>query len=147
MMESADRKIDNRFSVAVDLDGVLAQAGEWKGVKHIGDPFPGAREFMSELHAKAYVIIWTCRVKAEEPADKDKAEGLTVLERVEIVTAWLKKHGIPYHSIWTLPGKPYVNVYVDDRAVCLRPHAGIDKYTNRMIYAQGLSRIRMMAAV
>jgi len=36
-------------TIAIDLDGVLAQYDGWKGPDHYGDPMPGAVDFLKAL--------------------------------------------------------------------------------------------------
>lgn len=49
--------------VAVDLDGTLAQEGEWKGVGHIGRPLPAMVELVKRMLASGRrVKIFTARV-------------------------------------------------------------------------------------
>jgi hypothetical protein len=99
-----------KLVVAVDIDGVLADYSQgWQGPTIIGDPLPGAVQFLTDLRAADYhVMIWTCR-------DTDVAK------------AWLTKHGLPYDDINTnsLAGemgsdtspKELADIYLDDRGL------------------------------
>lgn len=110
-------------TICVDLDGVLAQYDGWKGVEHIGDPIPGAREFVMALCAiPAKVVIWTTRTNAT--ANKDS--GLDERELRLLVEDWLIKHRFPYDSIAGSEGKPLCVAFVDDRAVTCRPLKDIE---------------------
>ncbi len=110
----------DKKAVAVDLDGVLAEYDGFKGIDVIGDPIPGAREFMKKLkEAGAWLIIHTCRVSEIIEGDEKFANNLAIKKRVEIVWRWLCKHDIPCDEIWAKRGKPYAVAYVDDRAVVL----------------------------
>lgn len=102
-------------TVCVDLDGVLADHGHWKGVDHFEDPFPGAREFLQALKKVARVIIFTCRCNPEVGHN----ESPSVLQ--EKVRVWLDTWNLPYDEIWTKRGKPFAHAYVDDRAVFCDP--------------------------
>ena len=97
-------------TVAVDLDGTLAEYDGWKGEDHFGSVRPGAVEAMQRLKSQGHkIIIFTTR--------GDKAK----------VAAWLEKNDIPYDHINENPnqpksssGKVIADVYVDDRAVDAR---------------------------
>jgi hypothetical protein len=52
-----------RESVAVDLDGTLAEYDEWLGIGHIGKPIPAMVELINDHLAKGdEVTIFTARV-------------------------------------------------------------------------------------
>lgn len=102
-------------TVAVDLDGVLAQYDGWKGVDHIGDPIPGAVEFTQALSEFCDVLIYTTRC-CEEINTPEKAHLL-----VNRVRAWLDANGFAYAAIWSGQGKPIAVAYVDDRGISCRP--------------------------
>lgn len=115
---------EKRKSVCVDLDGVIAHYEGWKGVKTIGDPIPGAREFLQRLIQNYNVVIHTTR--ANPVINKEEllkyAEkyglGLSSLQCARmILTRWFRKHNMPYSSIWTGHGKPKAMAYIDDRAL------------------------------
>ena len=101
-------------SIAIDLDGTLAKYTGFKGIDVIGNPMPGAREFVEKLSKKAKIVIHTCRIS---DGGKEFCEDTPVQERVEIIKKWLESHGIPFDRIHTEEGKPYACAYVDDRAV------------------------------
>ena len=54
--------------VCVDLDGVLARFDGWAGKDSIGDPLPGALEFIRALREFSEIVVFTSR--AREPADR-----------------------------------------------------------------------------
>lgn len=108
-------------TVCVDLDGVLAQYDGWKGVEHIGDPIPGAREFLSALKAlPAKVVIHTTRTNTMSN------QGVPGTKLLFLVEEWLKKHDMPHDTVATAEGKPLAVAYVDDRAVVCRPLKDIE---------------------
>lgn len=108
-----------RKTVCVDLDGVLADYSQgWQGVDHIGEPIPGAREFLQALSAMADVVIFTTRCNPEV----NKPESVNLLKRR--IEEWLHKHGMPYDDIYTGIGKPIAAAYVDDRAIECLPQNG-----------------------
>ena len=100
-------EVDDPPTVAVDLDGTLAEYDGFKGEDIIGKPRPYAKRMMKMYERKGYVIIvHTCR-------GNEKRVG-----------EWLKEHNMPYHHINKNPNQPpgtsdklYANAYVDDRAV------------------------------
>jgi hypothetical protein len=102
-------------TVAVDLDGVLAKYDGWKGVRNIGDPIPGAVEFLKDLSKFANVVIYTTRCST----DTNPGIGLDLLEGM--VRNWLTLHGFVYSSIYVGQGKPIAAAYIDDRAVTCKP--------------------------
>jgi hypothetical protein len=94
-------------TLAVDLDGTLAEQEEPFDPEHIGKPRRGIKKWMKLIRdTGARIIIWTVR------GDK------------ELVSTWLDKHAIPYDYINENPdqpedgsGKIIADVYFDDRAV------------------------------
>ena len=113
-----DSSLTPRRTVAIDLDGVLAQAGKWQGVTHIGAPFPGAVQFVSAIYCYARVIIHSARC-AEGPGPGGECVPLD--ERRRLIAEWLDRHGFSYDEIWTAGGKPWADAYVDDKAIVCDP--------------------------
>lgn len=121
-------------TVAVDLDGVLASYDGWKGVDIIGDPIPGAQDFIGCLLSSGLrVIIHTTRTnawvnRAEHNGQDHLAAGGGHRWRARlrlIVSNWLMQNGFPKESddfyVYDGPGKPIAVAYVDDRAVACAP--------------------------
>lgn len=102
-------------TVAVDVDGVLAQYGTWNGIDCIGDPIDGAVDFTRELSQDYRVLIYTARCT---PGNNP---GYSEQELAAKVRTWLDKHGFVYADIWSGKGKPAAIAYVDDRGVMCRP--------------------------
>ena len=100
-----------RKTICVDLDGTILQYSGWKGVDHFENPFPGAKEFLTELNKFAEIIIFTCRCNPEI----NKPEKTNLLRNR--VADYLDKHELPYDDIWIKEGKPIAHAYIDDRAV------------------------------
>ena len=100
-------------TVCVDLDGVLAQYDGWKGETVIGDPIPGAVDFVRELLSFAKVVIHTTRANTDVGA--------------RFVEDWLHRRGLRgdhgYVELWRGCGEPIAAAYVDDRAVVCRPQS------------------------
>jgi hypothetical protein len=98
-----------KLIVAVDLDGTLAEYDAWQGFFHIGAPVERVVAWVREQYkAGAHVIIHTCRVTT--------ADNKVYHESVAYVKAYLEHNNIPYHEIWMATGKPFANIYLDDRA-------------------------------
>lgn len=135
----------DRPTVAVDLDGTLAEYDGWRGVEHFGEPFEGAKDFLTVLSSVAYVVVYTTRVNPEindggssPELDECERRGDGLLRRtlVGYVELWLKKHGLPYDEVYSGPGKPMAKAYVDDRAVRLQPAKD-----GKAGFARALSRV------
>lgn len=109
-------------SVAVDLDGVLAQYDGWEGLDNIGDPVEGAREFMETLMQDYEVVVYTTRCNPDPFNDGEYREAPVKLQTR--IRSWLNEHGIPYTRVFAGYGKPIAVAYVDDRAVPCQPHEG-----------------------
>ena len=108
-------------TVAVDLDGVLAQYSGFQGPDIIEDPIPGADEFLKQLAGKYVVIVHTAR-------------------QTETAVHWLEKHGlldfvdgVNYCQINNRAGKPVAIAYIDDRAIRFEGHfAAVLREVDRM---------------
>ena len=99
--------------VCVDLDGTIA---EWDpngfDVEVIGNPLPGAVEFMQTLAKNAMVVIYSCRTNSL--VDSPMVAKTRIID-------WLRENDIPFDDVYVGQGKPLANVYVDDCAVSCRP--------------------------
>jgi hypothetical protein len=89
--------------VCLDFDGVLNSFSDgWTTPGDIGDPEPGAVEFVSEMMDEgAEVVIQSRRASTRE--------GRAAMR------TWLMRHGFPWMHIFH--EKPTAHFYVDDRAV------------------------------
>lgn len=103
-------KETHKPTIAIDVDGVLADYSKgWQGVHIIGNPLPGAKEFLEQLRESGWkVVIFTTRGN-------------------EQIKNWLDKHGLYYDEIndnsslrGENPGKPIATVYLDDRAITFK---------------------------
>jgi hypothetical protein len=104
-------------TIALDVDATLAHYTKWEGIELIGDPLPGAKEFVERLRQHAEILIYTTRGNAE--MNGRHGWGPTILRK--LIAEWLEKHGIPYDDIWIGQGKPIFSAIIDDRAVSCRP--------------------------
>lgn len=106
--------------IAVDLDGTLAEYDGWKGDDIIGDPIPGAKEFLLELGKLGKIIIHTVRVSfytLERTHQFTMNPDDYIRNRMLAVRDWMNDNNLRFDSIWGGIGKPYADVYIDDRAV------------------------------
>lgn len=92
-------------TVAVDLDGVLAEYNGFQGADVIEGPTKWARRLLKQLNKKYKVIVFTCR-NTERARDWLAEHGL-----LDLVA------GINYCQINGRMGKPVAVAYIDDRAV------------------------------
>ena len=111
-----------RPRVCVDLDGVLARYDGWRGPEHIGDPLPGAVEFVRELSEFAEVVVYTSRCT---PSDEGEQRAADASAAIAQVTKWLEQHAFPCREVYAARGKPHAHAFIDDRAVPC--HAGCDR--------------------
>lgn len=133
----------SRKSVCVDLDGVLADySAGWQGLDHIGDPIPGAREFLEQLHAISDVVIWTTRCSVS----LGRGEGENLLRNR--VREWLERHHMMHFvaEIWTGQGKPIAAAFIDDRAVSCRPQGPPTSVVGSAAYTLALGRVERLLA-
>ena len=95
-------------TVCIDIDGTISRYIEWVDSKTFGEVLPHCAETIHHLKADGwFVIIYTTRA-----------------DQIEI-KKFLDEHNIPFDSINENPnqpdnakgGKPYADVYVDDRAI------------------------------
>lgn len=142
-----DRDTTGKMTVAVDLDGVLAElappygeTGGWKGIDVIGDPIEGAADFLKALAEDYRVMIFTTRA-CERPFGPGGIKQGDLHNLVATINGWLVTHDMPYDEIWTGPGKPIYSALVDDRAVACRPQIG----TPHVQFKFALGQVRQLA--
>lgn len=123
-------------TIAVDLDGVLAQYDKWQGIDHIGDPIPGAKGFLKSLTDKGYSIeIYTTRCNSH-------VNNEMVTHLAQRIYDWLDKHGMadrPKIGVYIHQGKPLATAYVDDKGVSCRPQEDTEAY------AKALEQVEFLA--
>ena len=90
-----------RYTVAVDLNGVLDTYSGWRGEAHTDPPRPGAREFLQELAREYKVVVFTT-----QPAER--------------VWRWLREHEMAAYVAEVTDRKPPAVAYIDDRALTFR---------------------------
>lgn len=96
-------------TICIDIDGTLVHYDEWKGEEHFGGIIEGASSATHKLHEDGwYIIIYSTRANKE------------------LISRFLVDSKIEFDSINENPnqpenakdGKPYADIYVDDRAIC-----------------------------
>ena len=101
----------------VDFDGTLAEYHGWNNGK-IGDPVPRMLARVKGWLAEGKeVVIFTARACLE---GKDHERHS---EQVELIKAWLRRHGLPELRITAVKGFDAVEVW-DDRAVQVIANTG-----------------------
>jgi len=115
-------------TVCVDLDGVLASYDGWKGPTVIGEPLSGAVDFVRELAEKFEVVVHTTRANTDE--------GRAAIE------AWLQEHG--FTGVSDLVGKPMAVAYVDDRSVRCVPQELLPEFRTKA-FSTALKRVQWLA--
>jgi len=97
-------------TIAVDLDGTLAEYTEWKGIEHFGKPIPKMIDRVKKWIAEGRtVVIFTAR------AEDSKAE--------KYIKEWLEQQGLGGLKITNIKTKDIVAFY-DDRAVHVEHNTG-----------------------
>lgn len=119
-------------TIAIDLDGVLAEYDGWKGIEHIGKPIPGAKELIERLLKYGdTIIINTTRTSPEDN------KGYTSEQLVENVKGWLQENGFPENvEIWSGEGKPGADIYIDDRALKHEPNTPWDESAMNAVFEE-----------
>jgi hypothetical protein len=100
------REFHKERIVSIDFDGVLSKYDGWKGAEILGDPFPGAKEFVLRLTETGYTpVVFTARKAAR-------------------VKRWLVEFGFPDIEV---TDRKYPSVaYIDDR--CIRFDGDFSKF-------------------
>jgi hypothetical protein len=105
-----------RYAIAVDLDGTLAEYHGWKGIDHIGSPIPAMVEKVHKAASAGHQIyIFTARLADESKVDKTSIE--------KYIWQWLKIHNIPCNGITCIKHK-FFKEFWDDRAKGVVPNTG-----------------------
>ncbi|HEC60742.1 hypothetical protein LCGC14_0460970 [marine sediment metagenome] len=120
--------MDLKRIIAVDLDGtILKNKKPFMGADDFGKPERKVEDCLRFLKNHGFeILIHTTRVNP-------RLQGLApALLRMRVSDA-LDAHKIPFDGIWTGPGKPLAEFYVDDRGVL---YAGDWEKTMREILAR-----------
>lgn len=91
--------------IAVDMDGVIFEQGEWCDRKRFGRLIPDAISSLQSLKNDGWkIIIHTAR----HPDDHD------------FIEAELNRLDIPFDKLWRGVGKPLADIYLDDRCITFK---------------------------
>lgn len=110
---------EHQLTVAIDFDGVISDFSKgWQGIDVMGDPLPGAKEFLKWCKENNIItILHTCRLNPIDPFTGEQRTGIS-----KILLDWFIRHGLVIPDIfWTKPGKPFAHSYVDDRGINFQP--------------------------
>jgi hypothetical protein len=139
--------VDSPRTYALDFDGTL-YAGEFAAATDFsGEPCAGAVDFVRQLlDAGHKILIHSCRLTAaltEECTKRwGKADPVIV---ANLMRDWFYRWGLPWGHIrhinfWTSPGKPWANVYLDDKAMRFEgTFPNIPKWNGHTLHAQAAS--------
>lgn len=99
--------MENRI-VCIDLDGTLAHYDDWKGESYFGRIINGASKALAEIKEKGWlIIIFTTRTNKELIKN--------FLDENNLVFDFINEN--PYQPENAIGGKPFADVYIDDRAI------------------------------
>lgn len=90
--------MSKKYSVCIDLNGVLDTYSGWKGPEYMDPPAEGAREFLEEFKRRGLKVI------IHSSVDEEK------------VKEWLEKYNLDY-LVDEIHPKPTALFYIDDRAI------------------------------
>ncbi len=103
-------------TVAVDVDGVILEYDGWNGLHHLGDPIPGARNFLTALQENFEVLIHTTRINSRVNKIDYLTPEQSIGYQVRLLEEHFEEHDLPYDRIWAGRGKPLAIAIIDDRA-------------------------------
>lgn len=103
-----------RYAIAVDLDGTLAEYHGWKGVEHIGKPVPAMVEKVKQAVSEGKEV-WIYTARVSDPAESDLADMA--------IRKWCDHYNIPIVDITATKHK-FFKEFWDDRAVQVMPNTG-----------------------
>lgn len=119
------------ITVCLDLDGVLAYYDGWISETHIGHPNPEGVKLAKMLRdADMRIIVDTCRLN-------HCWEGCDYVASEKLIRQWLKDNDIPFDELWTRGGKPFADIYVDDRGVHFPSNVG----SAELVFAEIMDRL------
>lgn len=125
----------------IDLDGTLAY---WRkgdnDISKIGDPLPGAVEFVNTLASDGSKITIFTRRMSYDALDGDLPDDELTKKEINrnsmfvLIQEWLDKHGFIWHDIYVGQGKPDGTAFIDDRGVSCRPQDNPNAYVEAIKY-------------
>jgi hypothetical protein len=106
--------VSKGHTVIMDWDGT-AVANAWPGM---GDWMPGTRTAWRQLlDAGANLTVASARISPYDPFTAQERPAEYVEAEIEAIRTMLDVAGLQEVRIWTLPGKPGGDVYVDDKGL------------------------------
>lgn len=108
-----------RYAIAVDLDGTLAEYHGWKGIDHIGKPIPAMVEKVQNAFEEGKEIwIFTARLAGEVE---------TVSEKIIVeISNWISRENLPFEVAgFTCVKHKFFKEFWDDRAHNVIANTGI----------------------
>jgi hypothetical protein len=105
--------MSNVHTVILDWDGTMVE-NAWP--EH-GDWMPGAIRACHKLHdAGIRLCVFSARLSPWDPYTFIERDPAFVAGEIQKVRDKLDRAGLTFVDIWTVPGKPGGDVYVDDKA-------------------------------
>jgi len=95
--------------IAIELAGVIGNRVIGTGNTFIPYQWrvvPGAAEALDLISRRCYVLIHTYWLSEETGVDMDA--------QARAIKLWLVDHKLSWDWLWTLPGKPWADRYVDN---------------------------------
>jgi len=133
------KRLSSTRVVAVDLDGLLIRHDVHRSIYELGDPFPGAKEFLQKLTDMGYYIIIHCaRINSHTQTGPKASEKYDLERVVKTIKEYLRRHRWCYGEVWTGRGKPVADAYFDDKAVPCKPAYDPDAFERALEHFQAM---------
>tara|TARA_Y100000310_G_C20531528_1_gene738706 strand:+ start:717 stop:1118 length:402 start_codon:yes stop_codon:yes gene_type:complete len=102
---------DEKRQIGIDFDGVIhaCTKGYHDGTVY-DDPVTGSLEAIKELSKNFTIIVYSAKARSDRPLIDNKTG-------VELIWAWLEKHGFKDYVEDVTSEKPRAICYIDDRAI------------------------------
>lgn len=130
LVNGMTRKYNRRLVICIDLDKTLLSYEKGKNTPRgsFGEPLPGAREFLAELHKFGDIVIHTCRTSPSVVAT-----GVASWLLRNEVKDYLNKNGFIYDDIWCQEGKPNGDIFIDDKGLRIKENPSPEDYKNTLL--------------
>lgn len=98
--------------IILDFDGTIAE-NAWPD---IGPILPGAYEACVAFRAAGHrLVLNSARLNPLDPFTGEERAPAVVMGEIQAVRDWLDRHGLNFVEIYTGPGKPGGDIYIDDK--------------------------------
>ena len=98
-------------TIAVDLDGVIFEYRDWKGIEHFGKPIKNVRRSLEMFRKMGFkIVVYTCRTNPKLHPEYPLPQ-LELMVRKALLSA-----EIPFDEV-AIGGKPIALYYIDDRGI------------------------------